>query len=240
MEDFANAIAYEVKQEIADRYFGFRSRIENQSKIYLENVQEVSQEIDSGIRLDLCRMRFLLKVPRLFCALLDLAGFPRDYAMTLSSPEKSPVDQDLFMTMKGEGFTRWRRFRGIAMIVYHSLADNISTYCEHFLKLQQDHAEICSALDKFQHQNDLSDILCFLRNFDSPDSERLKFLHSNAGLLSTTLEQDLRIAPPPPVTEVLPVLYPPPPLKQIKEEFNELLRQAFSHHDISKQCILPF
>ena len=240
MDDFANALAYEVKQEIAERYFGFRTRIENQSQKYLESVKEVGQELDSGIRLDLCRMRFLLKEPRLFCVFLNLAGFPKDYATTLSNRLQAPFDPDLFIEMKGVGFTRWRRFQGIAKIVYHSLADNISAYCDHFLKLQEEHGEICSELEKFQHQNDLSDILCFLRNFDSPDSERSKFLHSNAGLLNTTLEQDLRIAPPASVTEALPSLSPLPPMRQIRDQFTELLRQAFSHHDLSKQRILPF
>jgi len=49
MEDFANAIAYEVKQEIADRYFGFRTRLEKQSKEYLAKMQETSKEFSMEI-----------------------------------------------------------------------------------------------------------------------------------------------------------------------------------------------
>ena len=241
MEDFANAIVYEVKQEIADRYFGFRTRIENQSQIYLAKLTETGRAVEAEIRLDLCRMRFLLKEPRLFCLFLDMANLPRDYVLNLANQQATPKGLELFATMRGRGFTRWRRFYALAKSIYNSLAKNIVVYHETYLQLQEEHADICMEIEKFQHQNDLSDILCFLRNFDSPDSERMKFLHSNATLLSCqTLEQDLRITPPPPVTEVIKLLNPLPPIRQIKAQLTDLLREAFTHHDCSSQGILPF
>ncbi|MBU1566644.1 MAG: hypothetical protein KJ630_13580 [Proteobacteria bacterium] len=241
MEDFANAIAYEVKQEMANRYFGFRTRIEGQSREYLAKLQEASRELDAAIRLHLCRMQFLLQEPRLFCSFLNLVDLPEKYALNVCSRQSSLQGQELFMAMRGEGFTRWRRFRGLAIIVYHSLAENIATYHDTFLLLQEEHAEICLEINKFQRQNDLSEILSFLRNLDSPDSERLKFLHSNAILQPNEgLEQDLRIAQPPPVTETMTLLPPLIPLKQIKGPFTAILKQAFALHDNSVPSALPF
>lgn len=241
MEDFANAIAYEVKQEIANRYFGFRTRIESQSAEYLEKLRESGRELEAAIRLDLCRMQFLLQEPRLFCSFLNLAGLPGDYALNVCSRQSSLKGQNLFMTMRGEGFTRWRRFRGLAILVYHSLAEDIVTYHDTYHLLQEEHAEICMEINKFQRQNDLSEILSFLRNLDSPDTERRKFLHSNSTLQPTeSLEQDLRIAQPPPVTEAMISLPTLVPLKQIKGQFTEILKQAFAMHDYSGPSPLPF
>jgi hypothetical protein len=241
MEDFANAIAYEVKQEIADRYFGFRTRIETQSKEYLAKLRETGQDLDSRIQLDLCRMQFLLQEPRLFCSFLKLVNLPRDFAMRLTTRQSLPKVQELFFTMKGQGFTRWRRFCGLAIAIYLSLAESIETYHNTFLLLQEDHAEICMEIEKFQRQNDLSDILCFLRNLDALDAERKNFLHSHPTLQSNrALEQDLRIAPPAPVTEVMLWLNILPPLKQIKGQFIELLKEAYSQHDCSGIANLPF
>lgn len=241
MEDFANAIAYEVKQEIANRYFGFRTRIENESKEYLAKLGEIGKEFDAKIRLDLCRMQFLLLEPRLFCLFLSLTGLPKEYAKTLSNRQSSLKVQELFPAIKGRGLTRWRRFRNLAITIYLSLAETIETYRGTCLLLQEEHTEICAEIDKFQRHNDLSDILCFLRNFDALDSERQKFLHTNPTLQSDrTLEQDLRILPPAPVTDVLtwPDLLPPP--AQIRGPFTELLKQAFAQHDCSGLTKLPF
>ncbi len=241
MEDFANAIAYEVKQEIANRYFGFRTRIESQSKEYLEKLMETNQELNVGIRLHLCRMQFLLQEPRLFCSFLDLAGLPKEYALNTCDRQTLPKGQELFIAMRGEGFTRWRRFRGLALIVYHSLAEDVVTYHDTYLLLKEEYSEICMEIERFQRQNDLSEILSFLRNLDSPDTERLRFLHSHSTLEpSKALEQDLRIASPPPVKEVMIFLNPIPPLKQIKGQFTEILKQAFNRHDYSKPSTLPF
>jgi hypothetical protein len=198
MENIANAIAYEVKLEMANRYFGFRTRIENQSKEYLTRLQESGRELEAAVRLDLCRTQYLLQEPRLFCSFVKLVGLPRDYALSLCSRQSFLQVQELFMTMRGEGFTRWRRFRGLATIVYHSLADDIATYRDMYLLFQDEHAEICQEIEKFHRQNDLSEILCFLRNLDSPDSERIKFLHSQASLQSNNnIEHDLRLTLPP-------------------------------------------
>jgi hypothetical protein len=241
MENFASAIAYEVKVEIANRYFGFRTRIEKQSKDYLTRLQESGQNLEAAIRLDLCRMQFLLQEPRLFCSFVDLVGLSKDYALSLCGRQSFLQKQELFMTMRGEGFTRWRRFHGLATIVYHSLADNIEIYRDMFLLFQEEHIEICQEIEKFQRSNDLSEILCFLRNLDSLDSERMKFLHSQTSLQpSNNIEHDLRLALPPPVTECMVLLSLIPPFKEIKRQFADLLKQAFTRHDCSGKSFLPF
>lgn len=241
MEDFASAIAYEMKQEMANRYFGFRAQIERQSINYLKKLEETSRELNAEIHLHLCRMQFLLKEPRLFCSFLHLAGLPRDYAVNACSQIPFPKAQELFMAMRGEGFTRWRRFRGLAIVVYHSLAESIAIHHDAYLLFEEEHAEICMEINKFQRQNDLTEILSFLRNLDSPDAERSRFLHSNAILSSAdTLDLELRMAPPPPVSEAMAVLTPLVPLRLVKSQFTEILKQAFPYHDCSGRSSLPF
>ncbi len=259
MEDFANAIAYEVKQEIADRYFGFRTRIENQSKEYLANLHGAGREYGMAIQLDLCRVQFLLDEPGLFHSFLDLVCLPRDYALHLCSHQslakaefgslsadtkRIPLRykcQELFSAVHGKGFTRWRRFRNLAICIYQSLADNIATYHNGYLQLQEEYTEICLEIDKFRRQNDLSDILSFLRHLDANDSERLKFLHSSTVLKSgKTLNEDLQFDPPPSVAETLILLTPLPPLQEIKDQFTQILQQAFCRHACSSPSNLPF
>ena len=76
MDDFINAIAYEVKQEIANRYFGFRSRTETEMEQYLEKLHDADRDHLAAIRLDLRRMRVLLCQERFFKDFLLMMGLP--------------------------------------------------------------------------------------------------------------------------------------------------------------------
>ena len=230
MEDFANAIAHEVKQEIADRYFGFRRRIEAEIQNYLQRLHTIDQEITTRIQLDIRRMQFLLQKDRLFKAFLLVARLPErftDDAWQL--PTVTPLQ--LFAQIKGEGFTRRRRFRDLAFKVYLSLAANIAAYREAYLDIKEQHEDICTQIDDFHRTNDLPSILSFIRSFDTAEADRLKFLHSETALHpGRNLDQDLKISHPRPVDNTMPMLTPVPTLKQVKGALTELLDQAFLLH----------
>jgi hypothetical protein len=231
MEDFVNALAYEVKQEIATRYFGFRTRLETASREYQTKYQEAVREYGARLRPDLCRMQFLLQEPRLFCSFLQLIGLPRDFALGLTGPPSPLGRQELFTGLRGEGFTRWQRFRDLATTIYLSLAASIAACQECFLLLNEEREEICRQLDTFQRQNDLCEILSFLRSLDSGESEQLKFLHFDINAQpGTNLNQELRLVSPAPIDPAMLSLPLAPPLKQIKKQFTEILKEAFSRH----------
>lgn len=235
MDDFINAIAYEVKQEIANRYFGFRSRTETEMEQYLEKLHDADRDHLAAIRLDLRRMRVLLCQERFFKDFLLMMGLPQDIAAGQSSPDAT----SLFTGLKGEGFSRWRRYRDLAFKVYQSLAKDIVSYRAAWVDLDDEYAEICTRIDDFHRNNDLSGILSFLRTFDSADSERLKFLHTQSAPRSDrSVDQELRIPHPRPVTDILPALPALPPLKQVKAAMSRLLESAYALHD-SPPSIIP-
>jgi|JFJP01.1.fsa_nt_gi hypothetical protein len=241
MDDFANALAYEVKQEIADRYFGFRTRIEHRCREYLTQLQDSGTTLTAHIQLDLCRMQFLLRDPHLFHTFLDLIGLPREIAADVCKRPLPFGEQELFLTLRGHGFTRWRRFRGLAIVVYGFLMESVAIYQRTFQEFKEEYTEISAEIDKFQQQNDLGEILSYLRQLDSPDAERLKFLHSDSALPSgKSLQNELVIAKPPPVENFMISLSLLPPLKQIMGSFRALLDQAYSLHKQNKTSQLPF
>lgn len=232
MDDFVNAIAYEVKQEIANRYFGFRSRMETEVEQYLKKLHDADREHLAGIRLDLRRIRSLLHQERYFKDFLLMVGLPQD----LTGEQASPDAAELFSGLKGEGFSRWRKYLDLAFKVYQSLEKGIAAYRATWVDLDDEYAEICTRIDGFHRNNDLSGILSFLRTFDSSDNERLKFLHTESSPRpGKSLDQDLKIPYPCPVTDVLPDVPALPPLKQVKTALNGLLKSAYAFHDSTKQ-----
>jgi hypothetical protein len=241
MEDFINAFSYEVKLEIANRYFGFRTRIESEIQDYLARVDKIDEEIVAKIRVDILRMQVLLHQERLFKAFLTFAGLPEILTGNTCGRQIPPDSIELFGDMKGEGFTRWRRYRDLAFKVYLSLEDHIAAYRETYLDLSDEHEEICRQIDNFHRNNDLTGILSFLQTFDTEHAERLKFLHADSyHPPDKNLDQDLRIVSPRPVNTLLPIIAAVPSLKQAHKPLTELLETAFAFHRESRPKPLPF
>jgi hypothetical protein len=229
MDDFANAIAFEVKQEIADRYFGMRTRIETRTQQYLEQLHHAEKVLAEAISLDLWRMHALLTAPQHFHSFLTLIDLPSEDAIDLCQRRNPPPSkEELFRHLRGGGLTRRQRFRSLTTAVYCSLAKNIAAYNEATRLLEEEHQEICVEIERFRRQNDITDILSFLRTLDCNDADRRKHLHSSGTMpQNISLEKELRLVAPPAATTVLLPLRLLPPLASIKKSFHMLLHEAY-------------
>jgi hypothetical protein len=228
MEDFTKALTYEIKQDIANRYFGFRKRIETESSQYCEKLRSANQEYAAGIKMDMQRMGCLLKKDHLLRSFIKYTGLPETigcYCGNLQSPAQWQL---LFTDLKGEGLTRGRRYRNLMYKVYRSLTGNIAAYRKIFLELKEEHEDICREIDRFYRKNDLSYILNFLREIDNPDGVHSGILQADrAGIACQNMERELRLAPPPAVTTSMHLLIALPTLEEAKPTLINLGKQAY-------------
>ncbi len=80
--------------------------------------------------------------------------------------------------------------------------------------------------------NDLSGILSFLREIDNPDGVHSGILQADRASLATgSIDQELRIVPPPPATSCMHSLEQLPPLEDAKPTLDRLIKQAFPLFD---------
>lgn len=77
MDDISQIFALEVKQDLANRYFGFRKQIEDDTNRYLERLGAVGKENIKLIIQDLLAIRTLLGKEALFDEFLDLLQYPK-------------------------------------------------------------------------------------------------------------------------------------------------------------------
>lgn len=150
MEDFANALAYEIKQEIADRYFSFRKRIETESSQYLEELQIGKSTSLAEIQIDLKRIQCPLIKEGLFRSFFVYTDLPCELKCTRIDPQSSLQWQLLFTDLQGEGFTHERRHRNLFFKIYLSLSCDINNYLEKFDRLKVEHEEICRISPVYQ------------------------------------------------------------------------------------------
>ncbi len=241
MENITKALAYEIKQDIANRYFGFRKRIETESRQYLDDLQRDGEQYAAAITTDMHRMHCLLQDEQLFGLFLTFTRLPDSLGSFLTDPKAPSQWQALFSGLYGKGFTRKGRYRNLVHTVYRSLADNIDTYRDSFTRLSEEHEDICGEIDRFYRMNDLSGILNFLREIDSPYGPHSGILQAgNENLAAGNIDQELRIVPPPPVTSFMSALEQLPPLQEAKSTLNEMITKAFPLFDHFARDSCPF
>jgi len=116
MEDFAQTLAFEVKKDIAERYFGFRKIIEEDSNDYQKEIIESTLVLETKIGFDLLRIYALLQEDSLikeFYTLTNLGDvlFFDSYISTSQSIRKR-----LFQDQDIHGFFRQSRFSNMFFV----------------------------------------------------------------------------------------------------------------------------
>lgn len=230
MLDLNTTLAFEVKKEIADRYFGFRKIIEEDTNEYQQNIIAGALELEEKIGFDLVRLYVLLKDNGLINDLFRITGLGEIlfYDQYIS---KSPTIRKRVLTdIPVHGFTRKRRFQNMFFDIYNALEQHVADYRDRVLALAEDQETIKEEINLFYQKNDISGIMLFLRGMDgiTPGSSG-----PMAGTIDTdsvgTMEQKMRIQPPQPVEKFLPILSPIPPAKEIRGELQQLIDTAFAN-----------
>ena len=241
MEDISKALVYELKQDIANRYFGFRKQIETESHQYLAKLRSVDEKYAGNIAMDMQRMHCLLQNDQLFTIFIQFTGIPESIG-NFHTDSQSPAQwRRLFTGLRGKGFTRKKRFRNLVDNVYLLLAGDSDAYRKIFIELEEEHEDICNEISRFYRMNDLSGILNFLREIDNPGTMHSSLLYANTSTLAgQKMEEELRISPPPAVTTRMPMLPQLPLLETARPTLDSLTDQAFIHFDYSVIDKLPF
>lgn len=229
MLDLNTTLAFEVKKEIADRYFGFRKIIEEDTNEYQKNVIAGALELEEKIGFDLIRLYVLLKDDGLINDLFRITGLGEVLFYDQYISKSATIRKRVLADIPVHGLTRKRRFRNMFFDIYDSLEKHVAEYRNRILELAEDQETIEEEINLFYQKNDISGIMLFLRGIDgvSPGTAG-----PMAGALETdsaiTMEQKMRLQPPPPVEKFLPILSLIPPAEKVGNELKELIDAAFS------------
>lgn len=229
MEDLGTILTFEVKKEIADRYFGFRKLIEEDTQIYKQNIIALSLDLENSIGFDLVRIYTLLQDDDLIHTFFKITGLSERLFFD-SYINKSPtIRKRLFSNLRIHGLTRRSCFRNMFFDTYAILYDHIVEYRSTICQLTDDHETIREQINLFYRKNDLTGIMQFLRSLD-------RYSTGDAGSLEPAPEMDfhgslddkLRLHAPEPVQELLPIIPAIPPLKEVRAQLKEILHSAWS------------
>jgi len=224
--NLADVLTFEVKQDIANRYFGFRKLIEEDKLALAEKVRQYSFILEKRISFDLIRIYILLRDEELIEEFLALANIPEPLFYDPYLAESETIRQRVFEGVEFRGMTRKGCFANAIIDCYGRLVEHIDLYREEFAELEGAREQISTEIDVFYRNNDLGSILGFLRSLGDPAASGAM----QGGMevaLALDLERKLHIAPPEPLAASLPVIPPLPPLAAVSRELNSIIERAF-------------
>lgn len=226
--DISKVMAYEIKKEMADRYFGFRKLIEEDKKALAKAIRQQSLTTEQKICLDLARIYTILQDRALIDRFVALSGLGEEFfydEYMISSPT---IRARIFAGIRARGLTRAGRFTKLLLGCYELLVAHVDLYREKFAELTEDRELINEEIQVFYRNNDLDSMLSFFRSLDDNGNGLLAGPVQVGGreILRTKME----VLPPRQVEKDLPMFPPLVAMPQIRSELKKLAEQALKGH----------
>ncbi|MDA8165087.1 MAG: hypothetical protein M0017_08660 [Desulfobacteraceae bacterium] len=223
--DIAKVLGYEIKKELADRYFGFRKLIEEDKESFAQEVHR-AMTAEQKIGLDLARIYILLRDEGLIRRFLDLTGLEEEIFYDRYLVESPTIRERVFEGVRPHGLTRRRRFLNLVLDGYRTLEGHVGGYREQFGHLSAELETIKEEISLFYRKNNLGSIMNLLRNLDAPASGNDFY----GGGPSGDYEEKLRIEPPAPLEQQLPIIPPLVPFARLRRSLKKLAASAYARH----------
>lgn len=226
--DITKIMTYEIKKEVADRYFGFRKLIEEDKEALARAIHLQSLTTEQKICIDLARIYTILRDKALIERFLEISGLGEaifyDEYMTTSPTIRAII----FSGIKSRGLTRSGRFTKLFLGCYEMLVRHVDYYREKFAKLLAEQELISEEIEVFYRKNDLESILGFMRSLNEQGNELLAGPPQVGS--GERLKKKMVVRPPGPVENYLPVFPPLVPMPRIRGELKKLAVQALKGH----------
>ncbi len=226
--DISKVLTYEIKKEIADRYFGFRKLIEEDKNALARLIRKQSITTEQKIVVDLARIYIILKDRVLIERFILLSGLEDAVFFDEYMTGSPTIRERVFSGIRAKGLTRKGRFKNLLLGCYQLLVEHVERYREKFGELLEDREMISEEIKLFYRKNDIGSILGFLRSLDNYEHDSLAGPVEAGG--RDALKKKMEVTPPPAIESLLPVFPPLVPLPQIRREMKQLAEEAFEGH----------
>lgn len=228
MHDMDDFLALEIKKEIADRYFGFRKMIEDDSRQYNQHIRDAYRQLENEVGFDLIRLYILLGRETQVHDFFRLTGL-RDQTFLDPYLSQSPtIRRRLFKGQTIHGFTRKARFRNLFLDIYNRVQAGLAAYITTCGRLIEEGKAIGADIENFHRTNDLGIMMDFLRRMGNGSSQQegplLGDLTQRSG---GGFEERMRLRAPANAETLLPLFQPLPPVKSCRSALIDLIDRAF-------------
>lgn len=227
--DILNFLSFEIKKEIADRYFGFRKIIEEDKLDLSQKIEQHSFILQKRISFELLRIYAFLHEEQLIHPFLEITGLDKETFYDPQFTRLEALNERVFSGIKLRGFTMRRKNINLLLDCYDRLSIHAHQYQSKIEELQELKETIDEEIKVFYKQNELGTILGFLKSLNDPSVAG----GIEGGLeigLAGSLEAKMKIEPPIPVERCLPVISPLPAISSVRKKLKKLAVEAYKNH----------
>ncbi len=224
---FEDIMAVELKREIAERYFGFRKMIEEDTLDLMQKMKYQISILEKRISFELIRIYILLNDDSLIQRFMELTGWEERLFYEPYITESATIRKKVFKGIRIRGLTRGGRFKHLVFDAYERLVEHVEHYRENLEEIEMNRETINEEIELFYRKNDIGNIMGFLRSIDvHAIGENSMGISPNAGS-ADTFEHKMRLEEPPPIDPELIDIPPLIPLPNISRELKKLVDEAF-------------
>jgi hypothetical protein len=227
---FEDIMAVELKKEIAQRYFGFRKMIEEDTLDFTQKMKYQLTILEKRISFELIRIYILLKDEGLIQNFMELTGWEERLFYEPYITESETIRKKVFKGIEISGLTRGGRFKNLVFDAYERLVEHVEHYRQHLEEIETCRETINAEIELFYRKNDIGNIMGFLRSMDSIGGNEDSMGINPAVGSEGTFAHKMRIEEPPPIDPELIAIPPLIPLPNISKEFKKLADKAFKLH----------
>ena len=224
-----DVLAVELKREIAERYFGFRKMIEEDTLDLMEKIKYQLSILEKRISYELIRIYILLNDEILIQKFMDLTGWEEKLFYDPYITESPTIRKKVFKGIKIRGLTRGGRFKNLLFDAYERLVAHVEHYRENLEEIETSRETINEEIELFYRKNDIGNIMGFIRTMDGTGSEDSMGIGPDAGSVDT-FEHKMRLEKPPPIDPEVIAIAPLVPLPNISKELKKLIDKAYRLH----------
>lgn len=229
--DVASFLSFELKKELAERYFGFRKLIEDDKKALDEEVFRQSATVEQKICFELVRIYILLGSASLIAEFFSLSGLDEEIFYDPYVLESPTIRKKVFGGVTARGMTRSGKFKRLFFDRYENLEKIVAQHREKVNRLRAEEELIREEIAVFYRKHDLAGMLDFFRRMEPACQLDAGVQASGACDASmVSLEDKLRLEPPARVDSVLVIMPSIPALPRIKNKLKRLVEKAYEQH----------
>ncbi len=228
MHDLDGMLALEIKKEMADRYFGSRRRIEEDSREYNQHLREAYRQLEDEVGFDLIRLYILLGRESLIHDFFRLTGM-RDQVFLDTYLLGSPtIRKRLFKGQFVHGLTRRSRFHHLFFDIYERLRQGVAIYGATLKRLVEEGMALTGEVEQFHRSNDLGTMMGFLRRLDGGAMHGEGPMRGHlAPQRDSALAEKMQLPVPVAAETHLPAIPSLPDVRACKVKLRELVDTAF-------------
>jgi hypothetical protein len=219
-------LAVELKREIAERYFGFRKMIEEDTLDLTEKIKYQLSILEKRISYELIRIYILLKDENLILQFMELTGWEEKLFYDPYITESPTIRRKVFKGIKIRGLTKAGRFKNLIFDAYDRLVAHVEHYRENLEDIETSRETINEEIELFYRKNDIGNIMGFLRAIDGEGNETSMGVNPDAGSVETFAHK-MRLEKPPPIDPELITIPTLVPLSNISKEIKKLADKAY-------------